>query len=291
MSEDPPDYLFAQTFALTGTHNVSVVDSAGTNTRNLNTNSSTNYYRIYLAGTAGGAVTVANPTDLLYTVTQNLNSSRWLVELLTTGFVRIKYLGTGTGTITWTTATVRNLLGFDTTVGPLAQNATQTAAYLPTHCIFAIGCSPDSGWRGTPQRIAGVQLPDGTVSAWSDGRHGRARDLTIALAPRDWSTRTTLDAAGTPKDGDSSRYLTASTSEPAQAPPWGILDQLGNQIAQRWGMTEQLQSLISGGTSFDVCSLPIDQLKQERGRTTTAMYDSRWNVDLSVRWVAAGSRA
>ena len=293
MTTEVLEYGYAQTFSLSGTQNVSVSDSAGTNTRNLNTNSATNYYRIFLAATAGGAVTVGNPTDLLYTVTQNLNSARWLVELLSTGFVRIKYLGTGTGTITWTTTTVRNLLGFDTTVGPLATNATQTAAYLPTHLILAIAQWPDTDWIQTPQRITGTQLPDGTVSAWGDGRTGRKRSCEIACAPRDWTTRTSEDAAGTPRDGPSSRYLTPSTSEPGQAPPWGIFDQMGNQIAQRWGYADgTMQSLIAGSTSaFDVVSIPPDSLKQDRGRMTAAGLATRWNVGVEMVWVADGSRA
>lgn len=299
MSSEVLAYLFAQSYILTGAHNVSVTDSAGTNTRNLNVDTGTHYYRTFLAAQTAGVGTEAAPSDLLYTVETQLNAARWSVRLRSNGLVRITYLGAGTGTITWSSTTIRKLLGFSGTVGPLATNAYTEGDYLPTHCIFAIAFNQDSGFRRIAPKVAGVELPTGVASVWSDRTQGYSREGTIILAPRDWSSRTTLDAAGTPMmPVNTSLWLQPASAsngpDPAQTPPWSISDQLGVQLSQRWGCAfGDLQTLIAGTTTaFDVCSVRPGFLKQsDRIRPSVNGYNERWSADLELRWITVGAHA
>lgn len=292
-------YLFAQQFAITTLQTIVVTDSAVTSSP-VTLSTGTKYYRILAAKTASGAGTLANPHELLHRVEMLLNTARWRVRMQSSGRVRITYVGTGSATLDITDClTVMFLLGFDSSLGGLTVNFAATNAYveganLPTHAIFAVACWPDSGWVRLPARVIGKELPTGVVSAWGDRIQGLARDLEITFAPHDWTWATANGAAGTPMfPTDTTRQIDPSASEPAQVGPWSILDQLGNQVTQRWGCVfGTLQDVIAGtDTAFEVCSVRLSSLRAEgSNKPTVSDYDRRWNQSLALRWIEGGTR-
>ncbi len=244
-------YLLAQAVTLTA-QTVSVTDSAGTNNRTV----AAGTYRVYLAK-SGAAGTADDPKDVLATFQAALNGARWSVSLRASGLVRVTYLGTSTGSITWGSATtLRNLLGFDADVSNLATNGYAEGAYLPTHCVFASAAQNDSGWKAKASRVAVSRLPSGRTYGWTDGLAPLTRSLDLRLLPKDWTLRATVASSssfpGTPAYGLATRLTNPGNGEPGQAPPWGAAETIATAAGLSCGFTDQLDALLAGTTStFD----------------------------------------
>ena len=157
-----------------------------------------------------------------------------------------------------------------------APNTSATATYLPSHCVLAIACDPDTGWIDGPGRFAGAALPDGTVYGWHDGRATMKRTAAFRLLPRDWTARTALSAQGTPAYPVNTRWLSPSTSEPYQALPWSALDMLATAAGMQCGVTwGDFAEIFAAFPDFD---FQVEQFV-EAGDTVT------------VRWSAAATFA
>lgn len=290
---EPLGYLLAQTVQLTSSQEVATTDDRGGPTARA---VAAAWYRTYLAPASGTAGTSTDPTELLSAVTAALGASKWLVSLTSSGLVRVKYLGSGTGTLDFTAATtLRSLLGLtSSTVGPLATNATFDAPYLPTHCLFGFVVEPDTGWVDDAGRFAGARLPDGTVYGWDDGRVTYTRRATWRLLPKDWTARTALGASATPAWGLQSRWLYPASGEPGQTPPWGAVDTLataaGRQCAVTWG---DLQDHVAGtATGYELVYLtPESRTSGTRVSLSIPFYDQRRDVALELSYAGTGSRA
>jgi len=244
-------YLLAQAVTLTA-QTVSVTDSAGTNNRTV----SAGTYRVYLAK-SGAAGTADDPKDVLATLQTALNGARWSVSLRSSGLVRITYLGTSTGSISWGGASsLRNLLGFDADISGLATNGYAEGAYLPTHCIFGGAARNDTGWKTRASRVAASRMPTGRVYGWTDGLATVTRSLDLRLLPKDWTLRATVASSssfpGTPAYGLAARLTNPASGEPGQAPPWGAAETIATAAGLSCGFTDQLDALLAGSTStFD----------------------------------------
>lgn len=287
-------YMLAQAYELAGTHSVSVDTAGSPSTATL----TVGWYRTYLAEVSGADGTEGHPFELIsqFGAAVDPTVSSWAVTFTTAGLVRITYLDSGTGTITWGAngTTLRNLLGFTgTAVGPLNQGESATATYLPTHCIFAISAEPDTGWVQSGSRFAGARMPSGRVYGWSARDPSLMRSLTLRLLPKDSATRTTYSMAGTPCYGPTSRWTSPGTSEPAQAPPWGALETLATAGGVSCGASlGVLQELIAGTvTVFDHCYLMPETVEAgEQNALSVDGYDARRDVGLQLSWYREDTR-
>lgn len=182
-----PTVLLAQVIKLVGTIEVAVTDSFSTRTVTLVAAATTRYGRIYLAAAGAAGTSASGPYDILDAFEDALNAAPgaayWSVRLQASGAVRITYNSTGTGTITWTSTDLRNLLGFTGNLS-LAQDAYSTATYAPGGCIVA-SCADeeDTGWQATPTGVASSETLAG-VAVVSDSTHRKiSRACTLRLLP------------------------------------------------------------------------------------------------------------
>ena len=288
MSE-PIGYLFAQTFHFAAASTlVTTDDRGGPTTRTL----AAGWYRTFLAPSSGTG-TETDPAELLLAVETALGATHWTVRMTAQGLVRITYLGTGTGSLAIGTSDLANLLGHTGGVITLASNASHDGEYPPTHCLFA-SCfdGGDAGWIDAPSRFAGAALPDGTVYGWHDGRASLRRAGAFRVLPKTWAFRTSLGASGTPAFPVETRWLSPSTSEPGQAPPWSALDTLttasGLQCAVTWG---DFEALVAGSvTTYDLVYFAPEQFTQgQRISLSVPGYDARRDVKVDLTYAGAGT--
>lgn len=273
-------YLFAQTYQIASSVTCTTDDDRGGGPTNRTLVAG--YYRTFLCPAAGSG-TATDPAEMLLKIEVALGSTKWRVRLVSSGLVRITYLGTGTGTLTLPSP-LAALLGHTSPV-VLAANASLDGTYLPTHCVFAAACDPDGGWIDGPSRFAGAALPTGAVYGWHDGRATLRRQAAFTALPKTWAFRTSLGASGTPAYPAMSRALSPATSEPAQAAPWSALDThataLAVQCAVTWG---DLAALIAGtATSYDLVYLaPEHATAGARLSLWRAGYDARrtWSFEV-----------
>jgi hypothetical protein len=287
------DFMLASTVRLASASTLATDDDRGGPT---NRTLAAGWYRTFLAP-SGGTGTETDPAELLLAVETALDPTRWTVRLAPSGLVRITYLGSGTGSLAIGTADLANLLGHTGGTITLASGAYHDGEYLPTHCVFAIACDPDTGWVDTPGRFAGSEFPDGTVYGWHDGLAQMKRSLTFRLLPRDQAVRAALLTAGsgstgTPAFGPTSRRRSPIVGEPGQAPPWGAMETLATAAARQCGAAiGTLQSLIAGtSTAFDVCYLAPECFTQGgRLRLSIERHDARRDLALDLVWTSEGA--
>ena len=284
-------YLLAQAVTLTA-QTVSVTDLAGTNNRTV----AAGTYRVYLAK-SGAAGSATDPKDVLATFQTALNGARWSVSLRASGLVRITYLGTSTGSITWGSATtLRNLLGFDADISGLATNGHVEGAYLPTHCVFGGPARNDTGWKARASRVAASRLPSGRVYGWTDGLQQLTRSLDLRLLPKDWTVRATLasstSAPPTPAYGLATRLTNPASGEPGQVPPWGASETIATGAGVSCGFTDRFEDLIAGSTTtFDHVYLTPNGLTSAEVALSEPDWDQRRDLTgLELSFVAQESR-
>jgi hypothetical protein len=279
-------YLLAQSFNLSSSQTMATTDDRGGPTNRV---LASGWYRTLLANGAGTAHT--DPAELLAAVETALGSTKWTVALNSSGKVAFTYNGIGTGEIDFASAlTLRALLGLDANVGPVNAGATATATYSPTHVLMSTGGDPDSGWIDMLMRFSGAAMPDGTVYGWHDGRVQLRRSITMTLLPKDWATRTSLSAVGTPAFG--ARLQSPATGEPAQAPPWSVLDTMATAFGVECGMSFGYASSVIAGTVTDYDKVYLaPEMASGGGRVSLTVpgYDPRRNVALELLYAGAGS--
>lgn len=280
-------YLLAQSFRVTSSQPMSTTDDRGGPTsRTL----AAGWYRVLLANGMGN--NHADPAELLAAVESALGASKWSVTMGADGRARFTYLGSSTGSISFGGATtLKAILGLAGDIGPLATNATATATYAPTHCVFAAAMDPDSGWIDQAARFAGAQMPDGTVYGWHDGRAALRRTATFRLLPKDAAFASALASTATPAFPAASRWLSPSTDEPAQAPPWSALDTLATAYTVECGVTwGDLQGVIGGTVAaYERVYLAPEMAQAPRIALSLPNYDARRDVAVEVSFAGAGA--
>jgi len=281
-------YLLAQSFTTTA-ENITVNDAGGNRSVAIPATTA----RVFLAKTSGGAGTEADPKEWLAHVQAQLGG-RWTLAMGADGRVTVTYTGTSTGAITWASTAVAKLLGFDANTGTLNNGGAVTGAYLPSHCVFASACDPDTGWTDAPGRAASpdVPMPDGTVYAFDDGRLQLTRDATFRLLPKDWTARTALASVGTPAFSAASRRLAPATGEPGQALPWGVTDTLGTAMGRSCGVCwGNFADLVAGTTNlFEVVYFLRPMREGKRIALSVERYDARRDFALSLSFAGEAQR-
>lgn len=280
-------YLLAQSFRLTGSQPMSTTDDRGSaQLRTL----AAGWYRVLLA--AGMGNSHADPAELLAAVESALGASKWSVTMGADGRARFTYLGSSTGSISFGgAATLKAILGLAGDIGPLATNATATATYAPTHCVFAAAMDPDSGWIDQAARFAGAQMPDGTVYGWHDGRNNYRRSAAFKLLPKDAAFAASLASDATPAFPARSRWQSPATDEPAQAPPWGALDTLATAYGIECGITwGELQEILGGTvTAYEKVYLTPEMAQAPRVALSIPGYDARRDVAIELSYAGEGT--
>lgn len=271
-----------QAWRATASASIAVVDSVG-GTRTESIGTSGKYYRqVLVKSTADGSAT--NPYSYLFTVGAALGSA-WELGPVTsggvgTGFWYIKYLGTGTGTITWdgsggTSTVPRNLLGFSTNVS-LATNATLVATYHPAGFVYTIGRRNCKDYERRKPMAAYATTPDGRVYGWRDSSRQVCLAWDAIGHPRDWATRNSLPAACTPLyPTDPARILTPPSSVAAASPPWSVLDFWDTCAGFDLAYVRDFQAVLAGSVStFDVLHLAEETIMADR---PTAPMQANWS--------------
>lgn len=276
-------YLLAQNYNIASALTITKDDQDGITA----VTTSTGYFRTKLASTTGVG-TEDNPYELIYNV-QSALGAKWVVSMISSGKIRIQYVGTGTGELIWTSVQIRALLGFDIGVGPLATNAFQDGAYLPTHCIFSPS-SDDQGWQQAPGKSAVVRMPDGTTYGWQDGYSILKRNITFTFLPRDEDARTLVGASGTQVIPTTLYRINPAQSEPYQEPPWSTTQTVATAAGKRCAFTDRLPEIIAGTHSvYDVVYLDTETFKGASVLSRDG-YDPRRNSNLfALSWVTEGN--
>jgi|DEB19_MinimDraft_3_1074340.scaffolds.fasta_scaffold23785_2 hypothetical protein len=281
-------YLLAQSYRITSTQTITTTDDRGGPT---NRTVAAAWYRTRLANGAGTAHN--DPAEFLAAVTAALGSLYWLLTIApATGKVQFTYLGATSGSINLSgSPTLRALLGMTGNVPSTATGTTYTAPHQPTHCVFAAFVDPDSGWVDQPQRYAASSMPDGTVYGWHDGRATLRRQGAFKLLPKDSGFVTSLSSTSTQAYPVSSRWLSPSTGEPAQAPPWSAVDTVVTAHTLECGITwGDLQGVLSGSvTAYDKVYLTPEMASAARVTLSIPGYDARRDVSFELSYAGAGS--
>ncbi len=280
-------YMLAQSFRLTSSQPMSTTDDRGSaQLRTL----AAGWFRVLLAAGMGNDHT--DPLELLAAVETALGSTKWAVAMSAAGKVTFTYLGSGNGSISFGGATtLKAILGLAGDIGPLATNATATATYAPTHCVFAAAMDPDSGWVDQAARFAGAQLPNGTVYGWHDGRNNYRRSAAFKLLPKDAAFAASLASDATPAFPARSRWQSPATDEPAQAPPWGALDTLATAYGIECGITwGELQQVLAGTvTAYEKVYLTPEMAQAPRVALSIPGYDARRDVAVELSYAGEGT--
>lgn len=215
-----PSVMLAQVVTLVGAVTVAVSDSFSTRTITLVSGGSTTYARVFLADGAASGTTASSPIDLLRTLEALLNaapgSSLWLVRLDPTGAVRVTYQGTGTGTITWSGTSLRNLLGFTAGLS-IAAGGSSLATYAPGGCVIApCAAEDDSDWQPIATGVAAGETQTGAVVALDSTYRRLARKLQLRFLPKTPAEQTSGErltpALPTDSVANSTRYTAPASA-------------------------------------------------------------------------------
>lgn len=289
---ETPNALLAQPFTITA-ETWTLTDDVGT-TRTVTIPAGT--YRVVLGSATTHTPDV--PGDLLARLNTTFGAS-WRWAMGTDGRVSLSYLGptvtVGVATPPMGGSTVLKILGGLTPLAFFNVNAHATATYLPTHAILASTVDPDSGWELAAGRFAGARMPDGSVYGWGDGLQRLTRTLGFRLMPRNADVWTALSMAGvapgTPAEGPRTRWLDATASEPAQAPPWGAMETIATAGGQALGFTTDLQGILAGTvTTFERVYLTPDAIAQAKTQVSVKGWDPRRDLTgLELAFAGEGS--
>ncbi len=283
MSETPA-YLLAQTFRLSGTQTATVTDAGGTRSVDFMSGiSAGSYFRIYLASLVGDGTTHATAYELLAVMEAALGS-RWRVRLQSNGRVRITYVGTGTGELTFTAGTLYYRLGiFATGTGVLAPNAYLEGDRAPAHCILSLAFEDDTGWDRTPRRVAAVQMRSGRVDAISDRREVMVRKGRLRLHPKDPDERAASGSCATPAYSTEGVWGSQWANDAAISWEWSVLDTLATCVEQAIGCAfGNLQSLLVDPDDegrYALCYFTPETLLNGGSFSPSAEgFDARWDI-------------
>ena len=288
----------AQAFSITGTQSASVTDDDGTRVVDFNA-AGTTWARVGLAP-GSGAGTEADPVEFLKHVQDTINGggTLWTLKLRSDGRVRVIYTGTTVnGEVVWTgdvPTILGNLPNLDVAPASEALSPAQ-----PTHIVYGTASGADNGWQRVSSRFAGAAMADGQVYGWGDGLVALERRVSLHLHPKDNATRLAAgfpDAMpGTPMFPDVvARWQRPGALEPAQPPPWSVLDFLGTCGGRSLGMAWGTFQDIVGGTSstYDTGFLAPDAVRGAKPAPSVAFYDARWTVpDVVFTFTGQGSTA
>lgn len=242
-----PTSMLAQGLALASSTTVFFTDDAGSSGVLL----LAGWYRVFLAPPIGDADgTEAKPYELLGVLEAGLVDTRWRVRLTSTGRVKITYLGTGTGTISWSTGdalAIRNVLGFAANIS-LLTGASATAPFAPCGVLYMLSRENCTGWVATAAGHAAARAGNGMVTGRTDNRRVRTQRWTSRVHPRTNAEALTYGSFCTPvfpPDSWVSRALQPSGPMGVE-PPWSVDEFCTTALGRRLGMAlGTLQDMIA----------------------------------------------
>jgi hypothetical protein len=234
------------------------------------------YFRTFLSRYTSATGAATDPIEFLrYLYTTLGGITHWQFRLDLSGpsgdpRVVAVYKGAGNGSITFagTAVKVRNALGFDANIGPLATNGEQIATYPPMFMGWTLCRSGDSGWTLLPQAFAASQLADGSTVVDTDGTCLAVRRFDSRLHPSTYTVKTNRGAAGTPMYGGAF----SQTQSPSPTPttsythPWSWWETIQAARDRQLGVAfGNFQALIAGtDTAIELCYLAPASFGAER---------------------------
>lgn len=257
--------MWAQTLLFRSSYAFQTVDQDGTNSRTVASGAGSTtpkYYRVLLAEAAGSAASEGACQNLLTAFENALNTSgaRYTVEITTTGYVKVTYLGTGTSTLTWTTSAsnaLRAVLGFTSGWSSLASGASTTASTQPSHVAYSFAAADDTGWTTESGHQALGETAD-SVYGWSDNKHRIVRSFTLRLHP-------TLDSDRSALENTPITPMWPSTHAKIASPSGSLI------TGGPWSLWELVQTAISDGTYNGRVGLALGTFQALAAGTTTTI--------------------
>jgi len=261
------------------------------------------WYRHYLASAsaAGTGHTVAVQT-LAYL--QTLFAGAWLVRMAANGKVEITNTA-GTWSINWTAAhangaIIRNILGWDANIGSTAASTYAQADHHPSHTIYLINRSDDTGWMPEFTGVAAQNMPDGTVYEFNSGYVQRSRTFESQFHPYESAdiaglSYTTTDGHATNIEGAvGRRQQPSATMTTTFTNPWSVADTVFTAGQRELGVAfGDFQSHVSGSTTtYDKCYLDASSRKALQLALTQRNWSRSRNIrGWKLRWNASATRS
>lgn len=183
-----PTVMIAHVVRLTGALTLNVTDSHSTRSVDVVGAGQTRFVRVRLASPTAPGTSAAAPYDVLARIASVLNAAHspaapWVVELDPVGAVRIRWIGTGTASLSMP-ATIGNLLGFVALTHAAIGASGVLADHAPGAAVVAV-CADDSDsdWQWRATALAASETADGRAVVY-DGRVRRVeRELRLRLLP------------------------------------------------------------------------------------------------------------
>lgn len=281
-----PTSMLAQPFTFDANYTATTTGGVDPGTKNFNFSGLT--ARVFLAGAAtGSGVDETDPLELLSVVEANLGTDDWQVRMGIDGRVRVTYLSSTSGTITWGTAIViARLLGFVDATLTVAEGETATAPYPPMGVIYCKAREKATDWTMRAAGFAGSLAGDGRVAGRSDGRRLLTQTFTSRVHPRTWSEADEYGSYATPlqsQDTTPARIF-QPTGPLGVLPPWSVDEFAATALGHRCAFAlGTFQSLVAGTrTDFEVGYLLPEMIRDLKSPKAAGNWRAFRDVDFAL---------
>lgn len=281
-----PTSMLAQPFTFTANYTATTTgDDAGT--KNFNFNGLT--ARVFLAGAAtGSGVDETDPLELLAVVEANLGAS-WTVRMGIDGRVRITYVGSLVGEITWgTSIVIARLLGFTASTLSGLEGVPVAAPYPPMGVVYCKAREKATDWTMRAAGLSGALAGNGVVTGRTDGRRILTQTFTSRVHPRTWAE------ASDPQTLSYATPLYAQDSTPARRfqpagplgvlPPWSVDEFVTTALGHRCAFAlGTFQALVAGTrTDFEVGYLLPEMIRDLKSPKSAGNWRVFRDVDFAL---------
>lgn len=156
------------------------------------------YYVMHLANTGSADGTINNPWCFIQK-TREAVGNYFGFSLETDGKVKVSYRGSNSGSISFTSPVIKNILGFTTSSFTLQSGSNITASYQPFDAVYAINSTGTDDWVSEFSQQAYEELPTGYVYGFKDDYIKHSRKQTLRFLPKNETFKTSLSTnPGTP---------------------------------------------------------------------------------------------
>ena len=216
-----------------------------------------------------------------------IGTDDWQVRMGIDGRVRVTYLSSTSGTITWGTAIViARLLGFVDATLTVAEGETATAPYPPMGVIYCKAREKATDWTMRAAGFAGSLAGDGRVAGRSDGRRLLTQTFTSRVHPRTWAEANEYGSYATPlqsQDTTPARIF-QPTGPLGVLPPWSVDEFAATALGHRCAFAlGTFQSLVAGTrTDFEVGYLLPEMIRDLKSPKAAGNWRAFRDVDFAL---------
>lgn len=157
------------------------------------------WWRCFLVNADDADGSEGSPYCLLKTL-EGLLGGQFIFDLSTIGLIKVRYTGTVTGGLSFTTFTIAYLLGFTAPNlgGTFTTGQTRTATHAPYGTIYSWSRLSDKGWQRVNGLNAYADMGNGFVYGWDDSYMRHQRSFDLSFLPTNQTYRTEQSNSATP---------------------------------------------------------------------------------------------